>query len=86
MARKTPGRSKAARWDIERLVASFGGIEALIAAHAKAGFKPISYGKVHQWMRRGRVPQSGLAEILLALRKLMGPRKRLDVWQYIVTD
>ena len=85
MARKPQVRAREAHWDIDRLIARFGGIEPMIRAHGKLGTAPLSYGKVHQWQRRGRIPAEPLAEILLALKKLIGPKKRCDLWEFIVT-
>lgn len=71
---------RAAKWDINRILAAAGGIDVLIEQHEAAGFEKISYSAIASWRFRQRVPSGRLAEILLTLRKA---RPQLDVIELV---
>ena len=75
-------RKMRARWNIERLIAVFGGIEPMREAHAALGFPPIAYKGVNAWKRRQSIPADRVAELLVVLRE----RGELDVWDFIIVD
>lgn len=67
--------------DIRRIMADAGGADALIAAHADFGFKPLTILQVKNWRKRHTIPTERLVEILIAIRALCGPG--VDVYDYI---
>ena len=73
-------RARAAKWDINRILAAGGGIDVLIEAHEACGFEKISYSAVASWRFRQSVPAGKLAEILLTLRK---SRPQLDLIELV---
>jgi len=77
MAKQT---RRAAKWDVNRILAFGGGIDALIETHGACGFEPISYSAIASWRFRQSIPGHKLAEIMLALRK---SRPQLDLIELV---
>lgn len=77
------GKSRV-RWDVVRILATAGGIQPLIVAHHRAGFRPpLTYSAVASWKARQTLPADRLAEVLLTLESLSGPLAFRD---FIVND
>lgn len=68
-------------WNVTRMVALAGGSEALRTAHAAFGFPKLTGPQVSNWCSRHAIPSARLAELLIALQSLLGPR--FDAMAYI---
>jgi hypothetical protein len=75
-----PAARPVAEWNIDRLIATFSGIEPLIVAHSNFGFAPLTYSQVSHWRLRHTVPANRLAELFVVLHHVDGG---VDLWNYI---
>ena len=75
------GKAVIVAWNIDKLIASFAGIEPLIEAHAAFGFrKTLSYNQVANWKGRHVAPAKRLAEVLAVL-SARGP---VEIGSYLI--
>jgi len=78
--RAPPGGRPFAAWNIDRVIAVYGGIEPLIAEHHAFGFDELSYGQVSNWRLRHRCPSDTLAELFVVL---LAREPQLDLTQFL---